>query len=303
MSVLYIGGAGRSGSTLLEIILGNTPGYFSVGEVRFFWEYIHAGGVRCGCGTELAHCAFWSAVLARMHTAGLPGSLAELAALARRIDRTHNLPRLATPRPYRTADIQTLIAATGRLYDAIRCETGGAVIVDSSKVPSHGFLLRRVPDLDLRLLHLVRDGRAVAYSWSQRQKRELAVDGARMARHAAFRSVLVWAIENRFTSRLARQCTPATILRYEDFTRDPACELNAALEQLHYAAVDLSRVTSGTFYPQPTHSVGGNPLRFKQQALRIVADEEWRTAMPSVTRRALGLAFAPSFHRFGYPVW
>lgn len=303
MSVLYIGGAGRSGSTLLEIILGNAPGYFSVGEVRFFWEYVHEGGVRCGCGTELAACPFWSAVLARLQSAGLPGSVPELAALARRIDRTHNLPRLATSRPYRSADVQALIAATGSLYDAIRCEAGGAVIVDSSKVPSHGFLLNRVPGLDLRLLHLVRDGRAVAYSWSQRQKRELAVDGASMARHSAFRSVLVWAIENGYTERLGRQVTPRTLLRYEDFTRDPACGLNAALERLNYAAVDLSRVTSGAFFPQPTHSVGGNPLRFKQQALRIVPDEEWRTAMPATTQRGLGLAFAPTFRRFNYPVW
>ena len=36
MTVLYIGGAMRSGSTLLEMILGNIPGFFLWGRFDIF---------------------------------------------------------------------------------------------------------------------------------------------------------------------------------------------------------------------------------------------------------------------------
>ena len=36
--VLYVAGAGRSGSTVLANLLGEVPGFVSVGEVRFLWE-------------------------------------------------------------------------------------------------------------------------------------------------------------------------------------------------------------------------------------------------------------------------
>ena len=40
--VLYIGGWGRSGSTLLAHVLAEVPGFVSVGELRYVWQ----GGLR-----------------------------------------------------------------------------------------------------------------------------------------------------------------------------------------------------------------------------------------------------------------
>ena len=37
-TVLYVAGAGRSGSTLLDNLLGQIPGFFSAGELRYVWE-------------------------------------------------------------------------------------------------------------------------------------------------------------------------------------------------------------------------------------------------------------------------
>jgi hypothetical protein len=56
------------------------------------------------------------------------------------------------------------------LYSAI-AQVSGGVIVDSSKTPSYLFLLQRVEGIDLRLLHLVRDSRGVAYSTLKRIRR------------------------------------------------------------------------------------------------------------------------------------
>ena len=63
MKVLYIGGAGRTGSTLLERLLGQTDGVFAGGEMTFLW-YALVGDGLCSCRQRLAECPVWSKVVA-----------------------------------------------------------------------------------------------------------------------------------------------------------------------------------------------------------------------------------------------
>ena len=59
-------------------------------------------------------------------------------------------------------------AALRRLYEAFHDVGHAGIIVDSSKDVSTLYLLTQMADVRLRLLHLVRDSRAVAYSWMKR---------------------------------------------------------------------------------------------------------------------------------------
>ncbi|HMB70712.1 MAG TPA: sulfotransferase, partial [bacterium] len=63
LKVLYIAGNGRSGSTLLDVILGQIPGFFPVGEVRNVWDYGVVENRPCGCGEAFHDCPFWSRIL------------------------------------------------------------------------------------------------------------------------------------------------------------------------------------------------------------------------------------------------
>src|SRR3989337_1492741 len=92
MRILYIGGAGRSGSTLIELILGNMPGFFSVGEIRYFWEYVLEEDLSCGCGEIITSCTFWSKVL-REILSHEQIDIQKVAATAQDIDRTRNVLR------------------------------------------------------------------------------------------------------------------------------------------------------------------------------------------------------------------
>ena len=58
--VLYIGGWGRSGSTLLDRLLGQAEGSFSVGEMRDLWLRGVLENRRCGCGEPFDSCPFWT---------------------------------------------------------------------------------------------------------------------------------------------------------------------------------------------------------------------------------------------------
>jgi hypothetical protein len=59
-TILYIAGAGRSGSTLLGQILGQLEGFCFVGEMIGAWQTF--GVRRCGCQAMLTDCEFWAAV-------------------------------------------------------------------------------------------------------------------------------------------------------------------------------------------------------------------------------------------------
>ena len=60
--LLYVGGAGRSGSTLLDLLLSEVPGMFAAGEVRYLWNRGVRDNELCGCGQSFLSCPFWSAV-------------------------------------------------------------------------------------------------------------------------------------------------------------------------------------------------------------------------------------------------
>ena len=65
MKVLYVAGSGRSGSTIVDNILGQLDGVGRVGEVRFLWERGMLEDRTCGCGAAFSACPFWRAVLER----------------------------------------------------------------------------------------------------------------------------------------------------------------------------------------------------------------------------------------------
>jgi hypothetical protein len=300
ITVLYIGGAGRSGSTLLDMLLGNAPSFFSVGEVRFFWEYLARDDLLCGCGMRLRQCEFWSQIYSSLLKQGL--DMPHLASLSHHLNRTRNalwmignVPRKLIPA------LSELRQATTALYKLISATSGASVIVDSSKVPSQFAILRQLDEIDLRLLHLVRDGRAVAYSWSKRPKKELAKTSlpATMPRHIPFRSIVTWAVENASIAQLGQKL-PHVVIRYEDFSHNPHAEMQRALTALGLDSADANNLCEADLVLQPTHSVGGNPIRFTTREAVIKPDLEWQEKMPRSIKTILWLLAMPMMRHYEY---
>ena len=95
--VIYITGAGRSGSTLLSNILGQLPGAVSVGELYYLWARGLEDNILCGCGTPVRDCHFWTRVLQRMReTTGIEDIGVPLRAGVKGT-RTRHLVYLTTP--------------------------------------------------------------------------------------------------------------------------------------------------------------------------------------------------------------
>ena len=202
--LLFVGGSARSGSTLLERMLASIPGYFSVGELAFVWERSVLRNDLCGCGLRFRDCTFWTAV-GEAAFGGWPQVDAAYAArLHATIDRHRNLDRISGLRgPGQLGSaISAYRALTDRLYRGVRDVSGASVLIDASKQVGYALLLRDMPSVELRLLHLVRRSRGVAYSWSRRVRKPDVGDGdGLMSVHSPWWTVSLWVTDNCCTTR------------------------------------------------------------------------------------------------------
>ncbi len=302
--MLYIGGCQRSGSTLLDRMLGQSSGHASAGEIVHLWARGLIANELCGCGSRFADCPFWAEV-GRVAFGGWSELDADaVLRLQRRVDRNRYIFFMLWPAlsPRYRRDLARYVDILDRLYRALG-QVGGGVIVDSSKHASTAFLLRRVPSVKLRVVHLVRDSRGVAYSLLKKVRRPEAVGAeAFMFRASPWRSGAEWIAFNTSFHLLRLVGTPTTLTRYERLVHDPRGTLGEILaeEPVSAADLELAFIQGSTVSLGVDHSVAGNPMRLQQGSFDLRVDSEWRTSMRTRDRRVTTLVTWPLLARYGY---
>jgi hypothetical protein len=304
--VLYIGGSGRSGSTLLDLMIGQVGGCCSVGELSSIWIRGLVENELCGCGTPFGSCPFWSQVGEEAFGGWNRVDPKRIGRLQATVDRTRYIPLMLAPTApalYR-ARMARYAEVLGRLYGAIHRVSGAAVIVDSTKRPSTGFLLRKVPRLELRLIHLVRDSRGVAHSWTKEvRKPEVVERDAYLDTYNPFRMGIRWVMYNSLIDLLGLDpAIPSGLVRYEDLVRHPHRMVRRILELagLTLADEDLAGIGSGWVRIAAAHTIAGNPMRFRHGRVPLRVDEEWRRQLRPLDRDVVSAITLPLLARYGY---
>jgi hypothetical protein len=314
MKVLSIVGCGRSGSTVVGNVLGEVPGVFSAGELHHFWGRGLLEGWRCGCGERAIDCGVWAKVLARVHdhldvplpspagdvdplvVAGWQGELSTL-----RVRRRILSARSCDGWPA----LQRYVAAQGALLEAIGEATGARVVVDSSKRPQDAVVASLAPGIEHYVLHLVRDPRAVAHSWSRR-KSDIGPSGSptQMGTKRPVRSALRW-LENNAGAELVRRRTVRSRwmrLRYEEFALRPRETMQEVCRFLGEDPAGLPFEDERTVSLSVNHTVSGNPDRYRTGLVSIREDGEWRSHLSPRTRFEVTLLTAVALSRYDYPL-
>ncbi len=294
-TVLAIVGSGRSGSTLIERILGSIPGVVNVGEMVEVFRHLMDNNRPCGCGRPLRECQFWSQVGEQAFGGWSTEHAAHVRSLERQVARNRDvlLPTVSTPAHRRK---QAEYRRTMRsLYAAVLEVSGAQVVLDASKWPAHAGALAGSASIDLRLLHLVRDARGVAYSWSK--------ENTGLAVHSTRATAVRWTTMQVASRRVRRMVEPNALLRYEDFAADPRRTLADVMARLDLPWDDSVFVDDTTVELTQSHGVGGNPMRRANGRLQLRADEDWRAGLPRTQRFLVSSLSAPMLSAHGYSVW
>ena len=305
VKVLFLGGLGRSGTTLVERVLGQLPGTVSLGEVVHLWRRDLRDNERCGCGVPFSDCDFWQRVGAYAFGGWSAVDVDRVLRLRATVERTRHIPKLRRPRLPQGfyQRVREYAYHYHRVYVAAARVADASVVIDSSKHPALAYCLRWRPEIDLRVVHVVRDSRGVAYSWTKKVTRPES-DGDQMTRYHPLRSALLWNSHNAAIDALARYGVPVKRVRYEDFIADP---IGVTKELAEFAGVDTGplgffRFRNGTDVVElgTTHSAAGNPMRFATGRIRLRHDDEWRTELRPGHRWLVTTVTAPLLSAYGY---
>ena len=288
--VLYIMGAGRSGSTLLDTVLASHPDVVGVGELVNLHSAGWTSNEICACGQLGTACGFWMRVRAAWQRRAPEATVEGYIALQKKFELfqwfgVKNILRLVRQQFARTADFTAYLRQTEALYHAIAEASGKSIVVDSSKSPIRGALLANLSGIDLRLIHLVRDARAVAWS----RKKALEADkkaGVQTAikSRPVWYSVGYWAFINILSMIVGiLRWNKSLRMRYEDFVSQPKPQMDRLS---HVVGLDYSAAVQALLNGEPIrveHPIAGNRMRMKGN-VTLKPDWEWMERLPSRDR-------------------
>jgi hypothetical protein len=231
--VIYVMGAGRSGSTVLGVALGNCRDVFYAGELE---AWLRRSGEPNFDGAERAQ--FWQRVRDAVGGADLYGDRAW-----RYIE--YSLAPLR-PRGWRgRAHLRRRYEEVcGDLYGAIAATAQVSHVVDSSHYPLRARALQRIDGIEVYLVYLVREPVSVVASFRRRDvtnrpKSLLAANAYLSLTHLL--SVCVF---------LGFRSDRRMLLRYEDFMTEPEATLGRLLEWAGVSGPlpDLAALKTGTAF-------------------------------------------------------
>lgn len=298
--IVYILAASHSGSTLLALLLARHPEICTVGELKAT-SLGDPTVYRCSCRAPIRECPFWQSVGDDMAKRGFQFDIANArtdlragatAHVQRLLQPLHRGPVLELLRdatlslcPSWRSTLARFHAVNATLAASICARLGKRILVDSSKVGLRLKYLLRNPALDVRVVRLIRDGRAVALTYMNPDRFADASDprlrggggGSRREpqRPTMAAAAIEWRRSNEEAHTVVSRLSPTrwTEVRYETLTSEPERALRHVFEFLGVDAAAPLAPFKGV-----QHHVIGNGMRLDDsKAVRL--DDRWKSVL------------------------
>lgn len=283
VKVLYVAGFERSGSTIVNRVLGQIDGFVAWGELRDIWQHGIIENRRCTCGALFRDCPAWTKILDEAFGEVERVKAPEMVRLLKKT-RASVLPHYfgVLTEKFLRSSVEEYLKNLESLYRAIQTTTGSEVIVDSTKASWYGYVLGMLSTIDLYVVHVVRDPRGVCYSLQQRKlKGELECQWYNPV-HASLswnlKNSAVEMLLNRFPERYLR-------IKYEDFVQNPKTAVESVLNLVQEKVTQLPFRDDFTVKMSVDHIFAGSPSsRSEIGAVKLQLDERWKSKMKPIDK-------------------
>jgi hypothetical protein len=301
LRVVYVAGSGHTGSTLLAMLLDAHPRIVSVGEISVKPKIRRRGNYdnqRCSCGSLIGECPFWVEIFDAVNRQGY-----EFGATCWSNDyrvehpfvnklltqHSSHRPIRALQRwaarhlPVHRARMARIDRVNVAFIQAALQIARADVFVDASKGTARLYQLMGIPELDIRVVRLLRDARGYAAS-AKRRGRSIydAAETWRKDQEVIAEVISSLPSERQFT------------LKYESLCSD----LPGTLQRLHGFCGVEPMVTPPSIVSQEHHVLGNN-MRVKG-SIDIRLDETWRSRLTDEEQRSVMKIVGPLNAAFGY---
>jgi hypothetical protein len=272
IKVIYIAGPTRSGSTLLSNILGEIEAFFNAGELIDLWDRgIMVNGL-CSCGLSINKCELWKAIFDKAFGGAQKIELQKIINIRNSYAHSSRVPKMIWSKRKKSlsnSHLLNYVEKLSQLYHAIQSVTQCNVIIDPSKNFGYAYILSLVPQIELYLLNLIRDPRAIAYSWQKKKEG--------LWRANPVETSLIWSLRNLIAELLQIKWSNVCLkMYYEDFVADPIGNVKKILDLIGEYPSKLPFIDDHNVQLSVNHSVYGNPDRFKAGQIRIKLDDRWK---------------------------
>lgn len=319
-ALVYILAASHSGSTLTAMLLNAHPDICTAGELKAT-SLGDASRYRCSCRTLIGECSFWLEVADRMKRSGFEYdvrnagmSLQDVPSpyarkLLRPLHRAGGLEAmrdaLLNASPAWRSWFPTWAARNAALVRAVADTAAVRMVADSSKIALRLKYLRRVPGLRVKVLQLVRDGRAVALTYMRPSIFADAADpklrgggsGTRKYDELTMTAAAhEWRRSNEEAREVLRTIPAADQLQinYEDLCTDTP----GTLTRVH-RFLDLQAHDSFRDFRNASHHVVGNGMRLDDNS-EVKLDDRWRQHLTQEDLREFERVAGDLNRSFGY---
>ena len=272
-TVLFLLGAGHSGSTLLNFLLNGHSQAIGLCEIHTIQRYLRLPPD--DPRNPLSH-PFWREV----------ASCWERETNTLFADLDLRSPSRKEASAWSDSERAGYVARNRRLFACAARVSGARVLVDSSHHRWRLWLLRSSGELDLKVVHLLRDGRALVNSYTRKYGRF----------SIGFRR---WFVPTLMGLWLRRRLSEheCLVVRYEDLASDPEPTLRRICRfvGLEYEPAMLR------YWEFEDVAIGGNRMRQRKQPVRL--DDRWRRELSPLHRLMFLLAGGWLNALAGYPPW
>ena len=277
-TLIYIMGAGRSGTTALATFLGNSREIQNIGEMHQFFDYLNKNK-ECSCGTLFTECKFWNEKL----SPELLNSSFKNRVLSEKME-SHSSIIKHLFKLFTKQELEQYSSIHFKILEQISINNDKKIILDSSKYIGRALSLNNLKDFDLKVIYVVRDVRGVINSFLKK---------VQTTKHP-LNTILYYLIVNSAASFIATFILKRKVIKikYEDLVDKPIF-LFERLE--NFLKLDLTDVKSNIKNKklfEIGHIVGGNRIRSNKN-IYLKKDAMWMENFNLIERSIYYILAAP----------